>query len=213
MAALAGSGGSVIDVGTDHGYVPVYFALEGLFSRIAASDIGKGPLQSARSSAREYGVEDKIEFYLSDGLKSVPGPFDTVVIAGMGGETMVDIISGCPWVGTSKLVLQPQSKTAELAMWLNDNGFVCRAAGLVEDAGKLYVAFSAATGDGGFDLMGALLEGRDPLLKRCLSRERGRLLRAVQGMERGGRQDGHQYSRLLGELETVEKAMEEAAKW
>ncbi len=213
MAELAGAGGSAIDVGTDHGYVPVYLALEGRFSRIAASDIGAGPLQSAKSSAAEYGAEDRIEFYLSDGLKSVPGPFDTVVIAGMGGETMIDIMSNCSWVKSSKLVLQPQSKLLELAKWLDGNGFTCRSAGLVEDGGKLYVAFSAERGGGGFDLLGTLMTGREPLLGKCLSRERSRLLRALGGMEKGGRQDAPQYSRLLGELKTVEEAITEVEKW
>ncbi len=213
VAELAGAGGSVIDVGTDHGYVPVYFAKLGLFSRIAASDIGALPLQSAKNSAREHGVEDKIEFYLSDGLKSVAGPFDTVVVAGMGGETMVDIISDCSWVKTSRLILQPQSKLPGLSGWLDENGFTCRRARLVEDGGKLYAAFCSERGEGGFDLMDTLLKGRDPLLEKCLAREKNRLLRALEGMEKGGKRGSAEYDKLRRELEAVNMGIAEVEKW
>lgn len=213
VAALAGSGGSVIDVGTDHGYLPVYFIRSGLFRRVAASDINPGPLQSAKSSAREHGVEGRIEFYLSDGLRDVPDTFDTVVIAGMGGETMVDIISECPWIGEARLILQPQSKYAKLESWLHEMGFVCERAVLTEDAGKLYAAFSGVRGAGGFDLLRALKDRRDPLLRKCLEREQMRLLRAASGMERGGRRGSGEYNTLLMELKKLEDSLSEVEKW
>lgn len=213
VAALAGSGGSVIDVGTDHGYVPVFFAQNGLFDRVAASDIAAGPLESATASAREYGVEGKIEFHLSDGLKAVPGPFDTVVIAGMGGETMIDMISACRWILDAKLVLQPQSRIPELKAWLDGAGFTCEDAVLVTDAGKTYTAFRAGRGEGGFDLLRALMERRDPLLPGCLDRERARVSRALSGMERGARQGSAEYARLLRQREKTERAIMEVYEW
>lgn len=213
VARLAGTGESVIDVGTDHGYLPAYFAENRLFSKIAASDIRSGPLQSAKSSAREYGVEDKIAFYLSDGLRDVPDTFDTVVIAGMGGETMVDIILNCPWIPGARLILQPQSKIAELEKCLEDKGFACERAVLTEDAGKLYAAFSCAKGEGGVDLLRALMESRDPLLKKCLEKEKKRLLLAASGMERGGRQGSGEYGKLLGELLRIEESLTEVGTW
>lgn len=212
VAALAGSGGSVIDVGTDHGYVPVYFAQKGLFSKIAASDLRPGPLESARASARKYGVFDKIAFILSDGLRVVPGPFDTVVIAGMGGETMAGILSDCPWAAGARLVLQPQSKFAEVGKCLGGLGFVCERAVLVEDKGKLYAAFSAARGEGGFDLLRALLDGRDPLLQKGLALEAARLDRALSGAERAGRRT-YAYEALSTEKEAVLSALTEVRKW
>ncbi len=213
VARLTGAGESVIDVGTDHGYLPVFFAENRLFKKIAASDINEGPLQSAKSSAREYGVEDKIDFYLSDGLRDVPGSFETVVIAGMGGETMVDIISNCPWIGGARLVLQPQSKIPELERCLNALGFICERAVLTEDAGKLYAAFSCLAGEGGVDLLRALTASRDPLLEKCLEKEEKRLLRAASGMERGGRQGSGEYEKLLGELKRIKEGLREVKTW
>ncbi len=211
VAALAGSGGSVIDVGTDHGYVPVWFVENGLFRRVAASDINAAPLERAKSTARERDALDKIDFYLSDGLKAVPGRFETVVIAGMGGETMVDIISPCPWIGQARLIFQPQSKLAELTSWLDGAGFVCQEAVLVEDAGKVYVAFRAKKGEGGFDLPRALTG--DPLLPGCLERERARLDRALAGLRRGAREDSAAYEKLAHRQELVENAIREVSTW
>lgn len=209
VVRLAGSGESVIDVGTDHGYVPVWFVENGLFRRVAASDIHAGPLESAKSSARERDALGKIDFYLSDGLKGVPERFETVVIAGMGGETMVDILSSCPWIDQARLVLQPQSKLAELEAWLEGAGFVCEEAVLVEDAGKVYAAFRAQKGKGSFDLLRALTG--DPLLPGCLERELVRLDRALAGLRKGAREDSAAYEKLSRQQERVENAIREVS--
>ncbi len=212
-AELAGRGESVIDVGTDHGYLPVYFARNGLFGRVAASDINPGPLDSARRSARAHGVEDRIDFYLSDGLKSVPGTFETVVIAGMGGETAADILTACPWIAGARLVLQPQSRVDKLAAYLDGAGFVCERAVLCLDGGKPYLVLRAAAGPGGFDPARALIDGRDPLLEPFAERERGRVQRALTGMERGEAPDGGQLAALREKLSRLETILKETKKW
>ncbi len=211
-AALAGRGGSVVDVGTDHGYLPVYFALNGLFAHIAASDIRPGPLDSARRSAREYGVGDKIAFYLSDGLKNVPGTFETVVVAGMGGETMAGILSACPWIAGARLVLQPQSRVDKLTAYLDGAGFVCKRALLRLDGGKPYLIMEAAAGTVGFDPARALTEGRDPLLGPFAERERRRVKRALAGMERG-EAPGDELGRLKTRLSRLDTILKETRKW
>ncbi len=212
-AVLAGSGGSVIDVGTDHGYLPVYFARNDLFRRVAASELNEGPLECARESARRYGVSDRIEFYLSDGLKNVPGTFDAVVIAGMGGETMAGILSACPWVKSARLILQPQSKIDALSEYLDDAGFICRRAGLARDAGHLYAVFEAAAGEGGFNLARALLDARDGLLPECVERELGRVNRAVSGMESAAVPAAGELEKLKARRAGLEKLLKETTKW
>ena len=77
VAELARGARKLLDVGTDHGYIPVWFAQKGRYARIAASDINKDPLRRAMRSAEEYDVADRIEFFLSDGLKNVDEDFDT----------------------------------------------------------------------------------------------------------------------------------------
>lgn len=143
-----GNGKKIADVGTDHGYIPVYLALRGDMESIIASDVNRGPLEKARHSAEEYGVSDKIRFFLSDGLSDVPTESaDTVIIAGMGGETIEKILSGAPWTKNGvRLILQPQSKIPQLRMWLSENGYAVDDCSLVKEDGKFYTVFSVSGG-------------------------------------------------------------------
>ena len=91
--ALIGEGRGLVDVGTDHGYIPTALAQSGYAGNIIASDIKPGPLQAARRSAENAGVADKIDFLLCDGLDGCdPSAIDTIVIAGMGGDTICGIL-------------------------------------------------------------------------------------------------------------------------
>ena len=215
VAELARGACKLLDVGTDHGYIPVWLAQKGGFDRIAASDVNKAPLKRAMLSAAEYGVEDQIEFFLSDGLQSVDTDFDTVVIAGMGGETMANILAAAPWVKrAARLVLQPQSKLEELTGWLQDNGFALWDARLVRDAGKLYMVFSVYwTGEGLVDLLTLLADTRDPLLPDYLNETREKLTRAIAGMERGTAVDEDRLAGMCGQLALICEKTEEVKAW
>ena len=113
------------DVGTDHGYLPCYMIEKGLCTKAYACDIAPGPLSSAREHISRRGLEDKISPILSDGLENVEkNDITDVVIAGMGGELIADIISRCSWLKEGiNLVLQPMTKSDTLRQWLYDNGF------------------------------------------------------------------------------------------
>jgi len=89
------------------------------------ADVAPGPLESARKNAKKYGVETAMTFCLSDGVKDIPRDFDTLVCAGMGGDTMVHILSDAPWLRDKKyrLILQCQSKTPMLRSYLSENGW------------------------------------------------------------------------------------------
>lgn len=141
---------SVADVGTDHGYIPVYLAQNKIARRIIASDVKKGPLEHAMASAEEYGVNDRIEFVLTDGLDTLESAgLDTVIIAGMGGETIAAILEKAPWTRTKnvRLILQPQSKCDELSAWLDSNGYLILDAALAEDDGRIYSVLLAGADD------------------------------------------------------------------
>lgn len=121
-------GGRVADIGTDHGYLPCYMVKNGLCTDALACDVAPKPLESAKAHIRESGLEDRITAVLSDGLKNVPlqGVTD-IVIAGMGGELISDILEGCPELKTAdpavNLVLQPMTKWDVLRRHLFENGF------------------------------------------------------------------------------------------
>jgi len=145
LVAIAGfieKGSNVADIGTDHGFLPVYLAQKGFAQRIIASDKSSDSLKSALRSAVKYGVADKISFIAAPGLSGVDeAEVDTVVIAGMGGETIMGILADAPWTkrcGT-RLILQPQTKTDKLCYWLNENGYSIRDLTLTQDKGRYYI--------------------------------------------------------------------------
>ncbi len=207
---LVGDGSRILDVGTDHGYVPTYFALSGRASRVAASDVRKEPLKRAMITAERYGMADSIEFFMSDGLTGIDREFDDIIIAGMGGEAIISILADAPWTRGAHLVLQPQSKQETLCSWLAVNGYGPLDARLAEDDGKLYQIMSVTGGNTRgqpFEefIIRPLLKRADALLPKYLSFLRARTERAIQGMERGGA-DTSAEKRLLRDIAVWESA-------
>ena len=193
IAKFIQQGAAVADVGTDHGYIPVYLVQNNIAGRVIAADIENGPLLRARASAEEYGVSDRIEFILTDGLDGLRDQgIDTVVIAGMGGETIAGILEKAEWIRTEsiRLILQPQTKLAELSNWLNNNRYTILDETLVEDDGRIYTVLLVTAGNSRAPLSCAelyadrlLMEKRDPLLPRYLDRLIEKTKRTVDGME------------------------------
>ena len=118
-------GDRVADIGCDHGYLGIHLLTGCIASHMIEADVAPGPLESARRNAKKYGVETAMTFCLSDGVRDIPRDFDTLVCAGMGGDTMVHILSDAPWLRDAKyrLVLQCQSKTPMLRRYLSENGW------------------------------------------------------------------------------------------
>lgn len=144
-ASLVRGGRLTADVGTDHGYLPAFLVLCGKTERAIASDIGKGPLESAEKTVKKYGLEDKISLVLSDGLRNVSKEADEIIIAGMGGTLIVDILSAAPWIKNEKthLVLQPMTHSYDVRKFLCENGFYIDTEKFCEDDGRIYVVISA----------------------------------------------------------------------
>lgn len=219
-AAFASGGKSVADIGTDHGYLPVYLAQLGKAERIVASDLRAGPLSNAMRSAEEYGVSDRISFAQADGLAGLGRDFDTVVIAGMGGDTIVSILAASPWTKDgARLVLQPQSKTEHLTRWLSGNGYAIADAALAEEGSRLCLVLAASGGKAApprreADLFApeALFARRDPLLPRYLASLEKKFALAAAGMARGAALP-EDYADTEALLRGVRELMEEAEKW
>lgn len=149
IASILPHGRGFADVGTDHGYLPVYMAQHGYSGKIIASDINEGPLSTAVASARQAGVEDRICFRLCDGLDGCGSEeLDTVVVAGMGGDTICGILDRADWVMSRDilLILQPMTKTEVLRYWLTNNDFAICGEWLIEENGEIYQILSARFG-------------------------------------------------------------------
>lgn len=142
-ASMVRPGTALADIGTDHAYLPIWLAKQGLVSRAIAADIRPGPLQSAQQNIRRYRVEELVSTRLSDGLEAIFSvEADDIVIAGMGGEMMIQIIKNASWLrdGEKRLILQPMTSVPQLREFLAGEGFaVLREQAAVED-GHAYSA-------------------------------------------------------------------------
>lgn len=178
------------DIGTDHGYVPVSLLLEGKIGRAVAADIGVQPLDHARRTAQRYGEAGDLDLRLGDGLSVLkPGEADVIVIAGMGGDAITEILAAAPWSRAGPLLLlQPMSKAEVLRSWLPVNGYAVIHEELVQDKGVLYPIMSVQGGEmppasGAQAWGGFLLEG-DPLYDLYIADRLLRLRRAAAGLAR-----------------------------
>ena len=133
-------GDRVADIGCDHGYLGIHLLKNGIASSVIAADINEGPLQSAMRNSEKFGVRDKMTFYLSDGVQNIPRDFDTLVCAGMGGDTMMSILSAAPWLENDpyRLILQCQSKTPMLRRFLSERGWRITEESVIRDGRFLY---------------------------------------------------------------------------
>ena len=211
LARLVPEGCRLTDVGTDHGYLPVALLQQGRIAAAIASDIGAEPLEHARCTAMQYGV-DGMDFRLCAGLSGVaPEETDVIVIAGMGGETIISILQDAPWTadGQHRLLLQPMTKAAALRHWLADNSYTFTGEHLVEDKGRIYPILCVKGGvfrplTEAEALCGVLLAD-DPLYAAYLTEHITKLRRSAEGLRRssdpGGGRVAAQAESLAAELE------------
>lgn len=130
-----------VDVGTDHGYVPISLIMEERALKVIACDINKGPLDNAKGNIQKAGLSEKIELRLGGGLVPVKnGEADTVIIAGMGGILIKDILceSYEKAQNIKKLILQPMNSQDVLREYLFDNNFSIKNEHLAIEGEKIY---------------------------------------------------------------------------
>ncbi len=145
-AAMVTSGNILADVGTDHGYIPIALVLEKRIRRAIAMDLRRGPLERAKAHIRRFGLEAYIETRLSDGVEALaPDEADTILIAGMGGGLVIQILKkGESVCRTAKeLVLQPQSEVERVRRFLRENRYRITAEDMVLEDGKYYPMMKA----------------------------------------------------------------------
>ena len=132
---------TVADVGTDHAYLPCVGILNGKLKKAIAADIGKGPLEAAKTTIQRYGLTEQIETRLGPGLTVLhPSEVEGVVIAGMGGKLIVSILEENLLLTRSfeRLVLQPNIDANVLRDWLSQHQFNIIDEKIVLDEGKFY---------------------------------------------------------------------------
>ena len=189
IADMVTKGNRLVDVGCDHGYLPVYLIQQKKIPSAIAMDVRKGPLSRAKEHIRQYGLEEYIQTRLSDGLVALEaGEGDTLVIAGMGGPLMERILTDGQSVrdSFSELILQPQSDIPHFRRYIQSQGWKIAEEKMVEEDGKFYPMMrvikeekerrqSLGAAEAPYTLAEAfgafLLEEHNPVLYRYLQRE------------------------------------------
>ena len=220
IADLVPPGSRLADIGTDHGYIPIDLLLDGRITAAIATDIGELPLDHARRTAKRCGLAEGIDFRLGDGLGPLaPGEADVIVIAGMGGDSIADILAASPWAREGPLLLlQPMSKAEVLRAFLPENGYRVEAERLAADKGKLYPILTVQGGAmapaAAAEAWGGFLLQRDPLWGLYLEDRLLRLRRAVSGLAKArdstAEEKRQELSRVIAALEDKRREWNDA---
>lgn len=213
-ASFVRRGSVVADIGSDHGYLPIYLVGRGTCLRAIASDIRDGPVARAKRNVLRSGTADRISVVKSDGLKEIrpeENGVTDICICGMGGETIAGIIeeSGYPRKQGVRLILQPMTKAAELREYLISSGFSIIDEDLSESRGHIYTVMLAEHVAEGVPYSPAeLLLGRRNIEKggrlfgKYAREHESRLRKQIRGMKKGGL-DAGQEGELLSEVEEI----------
>lgn len=146
IASLVPPCDSLCDIGTDHAYVAIYLAKNGIAQKIIAADIKRGPLMQAEKNIAAFEVSDKVETRLSNGFSAIEkGEVECCTIAGMGGETIAEILEnekGCKY-----FVLQMQTAHKDLRKYLSTHGYIIQKEAVCREGNKMYTALLATRGE------------------------------------------------------------------
>lgn len=201
------------DIGTDHAYVPIELVKSGMADRAVASDIRPGPLASAQKNIAAAGLSDRIETRLGPGVSVLkPGEAECIIIAGMGGELIEEIIKdGAGIIGGAALLLQPMNSQHTLRKYLAENGFAITGEELAAEGFKIYNIIAARRGEGAsfereIDLHLPPCLREHPLYGMLYAKKRREFEKIVNGLKRSRAMTAEdeekleRYIRLLEEL-------------
>lgn len=144
-AGFVPQGARLADIGTDHAYLPVWLLKQNCITYAIASDVNSGPLESGKATAEKYQA-DSIDFRLGSGVETLneSDNINCIVIAGMGGELIADILSKSNLVKNKniRLILQPMTKAHDLVKYLYSQGFEISQQKTCESHNKHYTVMA-----------------------------------------------------------------------
>ena len=179
---LVREGRVVADIGTDHGYIPVYLLNKGHVDFAILADVNKGPLENARSEVRHNNLNDKVDLRLGSGIEVLnENEVDEVIIAGMGGILISELLEAKKNVAHSldKLILQPMQAQDELRKYLLNNGYEILDEVLVKEDFRIYeIIIAKYTGKNTevkneiyYEIGNKLIENKDELLSELVNKK------------------------------------------
>lgn len=217
--SLVPEGAKVADIGCDHGYAAIWLVRQGISDKVIAMDVNRGPIERARKHVHEAGLDEHIECRQSDGTeKLLPGEVDTLMITGMGGPLMTDILAARKEIldGVNTLILQPQSEIAAVRRFLLQYGFfICREKACQND-GKYYFAILAEKGDVPENVAlqdwqyrygTYLVQEKNPILMQYLLKERNTYLSILGKMEKNHAK-GERKKEIQHMISDIEKCLD-----
>ena len=205
VADMVTEGNIAADIGTDHGYVPIYLIKNNISKKAYALDINEGPLKMAAKNIRLEGLSDKITTVLSDGMEQMKDNMaESVIIAGMGGDLIVDILSrGSRIKGIKELVLSPHKRIDLVRKFLSQNCLEIIKEDMVMDGGKYYTIIKAVKGQNteytDVELLYGkyLLETKNQVLKQYLKKENEKCSKILNTMKESGNVNDFQIKEVL----------------
>ena len=142
VASFVPQGAILLDVGSDHAYLPIDLVEKGHIEHAIAGEVVEGPYQSAVKNVEAHGLKEKIQVRLANGLAAFEEAdhVSVITIAGMGGRLIATILEeGLDKLASvERLILQPNNREDDLRIWLQDHGFQIIAESILEEAGKFY---------------------------------------------------------------------------
>lgn len=209
----------VADIGCDHAYAAIWLCQNDKADKVIAMDVNEGPVKRAIDNVKRYDLDDVIDVRLSDGTKQLnKGEADTLLIAGMGGMLIVeillagqDILQDC-----TQLVLQPQSDIDKVRRFIRDNGFMIDVESMVKEDGKFYTSIHAVKSktkikgynleeDTLFDLYGEyLLTTGNEVLKEQLLHQYGILKNSLEHIKTN---ESSNLTTLKKKIKIIEKGL------
>ncbi len=195
IADFVPRGARVADIGTDHGFIPLWLHLNGISDYIVAGDVNSGPLEKMKGNLDRIvgGCPESIVMRQGSGFEVFrEGEVDTVVIAGMGGRLMMDIFEAdrAKTASLKMMILQPRKEQAGLRKWLFDNGFDVYDGSLVRESRFVWEIMAVRKASSGttipkqYEVNEAILKRRDPLLRDFIENRIGVLNRIAEEAEK-----------------------------
>ena len=149
LASFIDEDSSCLDVGCDHGLLDIYLFKNRKNIRLVASDINKKPLEKAKDNFLKYHVND-IELRLGNGLDVIDSTIDTVIISGMGGLTICDILKKEKLANVKKIVLSPNKDFYEVRKKVMELGYSIEKEQIVKENNKYYLILSCQKKDSNY---------------------------------------------------------------
>lgn len=216
IASFVSEGNRLADIGTDHGYVPIYLVKKNIIPFAIAMDINEGPLKKAEEHVRAENLEGLISLRLSDGLDALDeDEVDTILIAGMGGRLIEKILERgkelC--MNVRELILSPHSEIGLIRKYLAESGFLIMKEKMVLDEEKYYTVIKAVRGKMQYDseeelLYGKLLlEDRDPVLRGYLLNEQSKYQKILTKLPKNKEHVNGRREQIQHRIRVIEKAL------